>query len=519
MLLINAKVLDLANGESTPRDELRAVAVKGGIIAAVGEPAEASAAAGPGAEVIDCQGRSLIPGLVDAHCHLLALASSLRGLDCRPARVSTIAELQRALILWAAATPPYQWVRGFGYDDRALAERRHPNRYDLDPFSVGRPVRIDHRSGHASVLNSRALELLGIDRHTPDPVDGVIERDPTDGEPTGLLFEMGGFLRRKIGDSQDPDGFRKGVQLLEQRLLKYGLTAAHDAGPENNLARWNTFRELRSSGQLSIRITMMAGFEHLQEFIGAGLKYGDGEPGLSLGHAKIMTVMTTGTLQPGAAELEEMVRQAHAAGFPVAIHAVEQEAVAAAAGALVKARGSRGRLPANDRIEHCSECPAPLVRLVAQSGADVVTQPGLVYWQGDGYLADVEPGLLPHLYPAGALLRAGVNVAFSSDAPVTDPKPWPAIYGAVTRKTLSGALLAAQDGCAGEVQRVSVMDALRMYTGGHPARVVSGSAIRRGGPADLVLLDRDPAHVDAEELTGIRAVMTIIGGIVAWKSS
>ena len=443
LLLLNAQVFGLEHHFDLATAALHAVAVKDGTIAAVGTKDQVSGLAGPGARVVDCAGNTLIPGLVDAHCHLLALAASLTGLDCGPPNVSSIHQLQQMVYGQAREMPSGRWIRGFGYDDTVLTEGRHPNRWDLDKVSPNHPVRLDHRSGHASVLNSLALELAGITQETPGPVDGIIERDPKSGTPTGLLLEMAGHLRLKLPPSRDQAEFLKGINVLSRKMLEYGITSAHDAGPNNGLDQWQTFQKLRASRLLSFRIIMMAGASRLQEFQRSSLGFGQGDDWLRLGHGKIMLTSTTGSLQPGITELEEMVCEVHAAGFPVAIHAVEQEAVAAASIVLTNQGGPRGLASAKDRIEHCSECPPELIDQVLRSGAAVVTQPGLIYWNGDSYLSNVEPGLTPHLYPTGALHRAGAIIAFGSDAPVTDPNPWPAIYSAVTRLTASGTVLPA----------------------------------------------------------------------------
>ena len=516
LLLLNAHVLRPAAPLGGAAARLQAVAIKDGITAGVGAKDEVSGLAGPGAKVADCRGLTLIQGLVDYHCHLLALAASLTGLDLGPRKVSSIHQLQQMVCRQARQTSPGSWIRGFGYDDTALAEGRHPNRWDLDAVSPNHPVRLDHRSGHASVLNSLALGLAGITPETPGPVDGVIDRDPASGIPTGLLLEMAGHLRQRLKSKRDKTDFEKGVKALDRKLLECGIISAHDAGPGNGLERWQTFRELKTSGLLSCRIVMMAGASRLEEFQRTGLGFGYGDHRLRIGHAKIMLNLTTGSIQPGTADLEDMVRVAHAAGFPVAIHAVEQEAVAAASLALTNQGVPGGIASSKDRIEHCSECPADLIGLVARSGASVVTQPGLIYWNGDGYLSNVEPELLPHLYPAGALRRAGVTVAFGSDAPVTDPNPWPAIYSAVTRRTASGAVLTSSDTKTSADQRSTLKEALGMYTGaGGSGGGYQG--IRVGDPADMVLLDADPGRVDPEELKDIRAVMTVIGGEIAWE--
>jgi hypothetical protein len=288
------------------------------------------------------------------------------------------------------------------------------------------------------------------------------------------------------------------------------------------------FRELQASGRLLCRITMLAGASRLEEFLSSGLSWGSGDDRLRQGHAKVMLTMTTGALHPDLPILRELVALAHAHGFPVAIHAAEREAVAAAAQAIGEARaGPEASQPHNsasgprDRIEHCSECPPELVAQVRQSGAAVVTQPGLVYWNGGRYRKEVEPSLLGHIYPVGALNRAGVPVAFGSDAPVIDPNPWPAIYSAVTRETREGGpLVPPEHPGAALNQRVTVESALNLYT--VAGAYAEGSerrkgTIRPGKLADLVLVDNDPTTVVHPRLKDIRAVMTILGGRIVWQ--
>jgi hypothetical protein len=524
LLLVNARVLTLDPGQ--PRAE--AVAVLGERIVAVGARVQVNHLAGPGTRTIDCQGMALLPGLIDAHCHLLALAASLQGLDCGPGAVSSIGELRRAIRRRADATPAGQWIRGYGYDESAFSEGRHPTRWDLDQATPHHPVRLDHRSGHAIVLNSRALEAAGIQQDTADPLEGVIVRDDTTGEITGLLLELGAFLRERLGATRESAQLEAGVVLLNRKLLSCGVTSVQDAGANNSPARWEVFRELQASGRLLCRITMLAGATRLEEYMSTGLSWGSRDDRLRLGHAKVMLTLTTGALHPDLPTLREVVAVAHAHGFPVAIHAVEREAVAAAVQALGEAwarpgasRPHNSSFRPRDRIEHCSECPPELVAQVRRSGAAVVTQPGLVYWNGGRYRKEVEPSLLGHLYPVGALNRAGVPVAFGSDAPVIDLNPWPAIYSAVTRETREGGPLIPPEHPGTKVdQRITVESALRMYT--VAAACAEGSeqrkgTIRPGKLADLVLVDNDPTTVTHPRIKDIRAVMTILGGRIVWQ--
>lgn len=518
LLLLNARVLTM-----DPRQAgAQAVLVRGDTITAVGPSSEIAALAGPATQRIDCGGKTLMPGFVDSHCHVLAQAGSLQGLDCSTNTVSSIQDLQRVVRHQAETTPAGRWIRGFGYDDLSLSEKRHPSRWDLDQAAPNHPVRLDHRSRHATVLNSQALRLAGIEGTTPDPVEGVIHRDGNTGQPTGLLFEMSGYLRQRLGKSRDQAAFQDSVHQLNNTLLSYGITSVQDAGPDNGPDRWKTFQELQSTGALQCRVTMFAGASRLAEFQSAGLTWGAGDDQLRLGHAKVMLTLTTGALEPNLAALGGMVDNAHRSGFPVAIHAIEQETIEAAvrvlngAAPLPKTESETYVRPL-DRIEHCAECPPRLVAEIAKSGCMVVTQPGFVYWNGDNQLDRVNAPMLPDLYPVGSLLQTGIPLAFGSDAPVIDPNPWPAIYSAVTRRTRGGSSLPPD---AFHMQTITVAEALRMYTAAGADAEGTGhrkGTIQPGKLADMVLLDADPISADPDQLKEIRAVLTVLGGEVVWE--
>ena len=514
LILVNANVLTMDRNQPHPQ----AVAVAGERIAAVGSNSGVRGMAPRSAQVIDCQGLTLLPGFNDAHCHLPGLARRLQDLDCSAWRAPSIPALQdlvrqRAALRQARGTGDAEcWVRGFGYDDRQLAEGRHPTRRDLDIAAPDCPVWLEHRSGHSAALNSRALELAGIRIDTPDPPGGLIEREPSTGEPSGILFEMHSSLRERLGNIRNPKEFEEGMRAAGQLLASYGITSVQDAGADNGIDRWHTFQELQSKGVLPCRITMFAGAERLDEFSPTGLFFGAVDGKLRLGHAKIMLTSTAGPLHPSDVELRRVIAEAHGRGFPAALHCIEEEAIAEAARALTICR----QAGVADRIEHCAEGTPKLIVAVRESGASVVTQPGFIYHNGTMYRGNVEARLLPHLYPAGSLHRSGVRVAFGSDAPVVDPNPWPAIYSAVTRRASDGCPLSG--GGSGE-QAVSVADALRMYT--HTAAEAEGTAedkgaIMPGNLADVVLVDTDPLSVQADKLSEVKAVLTVVNGSVAW---
>lgn len=482
-----------------------AVAIAGGRIAAVGAAADVMERAGPDTEVIDCGGRAIVPGLVDAHCHIFAAAAAGRGVDCRPAAAPDRAAIIRALRARVAANRGGGWVRGYGYDDSPIGLGRHLNRYDLDAVSTRRPVRVEHRSGHACVLNTAGLRAVGIGRDTPEPPGGVIVRDAV-GEPTGRLLEMSGWLRERAGGAAGGSGdfqsgdFRAALGQLGRRLAGYGITAVTDAGPDNGVDRWHSFADAIGDGRLPLRVTMMAGIGRLPELADAGLGCGAAGCGgrLRLGHAKIMLTASAGGLHPHPEELAAMAAAARRAGYPAAIHAVERDAIVAAALALADIPPPAGR----QRIEHCAECPPDVAELVRQSGAQATLNPGFLHYDGERYQATLPPELLPHLYPAGALDAVGIPVAFGSDAPVIEPNPWAAMAAAATRRSGGGAAL-------GGMSLPSVRDALRMHCG--------GNRIAPGRPADLAVVEPNPLAAAPADLAAVRAVAAVVGGRVVWR--
>ena len=498
IVLLNGKILADA-GDPT------ALAIAGGKVLSMGDDPEIRGMATADTVMLDCGGRTVIPGIVDAHCHVLATAATGRRVDCRPAATPDVDVIIDALRR-AVATGD-GWIRGYGYDDTSVGLGRHLTRHDLDRVSTAQPVRVDHRSGHACALNTRALTAVGIDRRTPDPPGGVIVRDK-DGGPTGLLLEMSGWLRGRAGGSDDAsDGqMEAGLKEFGDKLLGYGITAVVDAGPGNGLERWQYFHRINGDGTLSLRLTMMVGFDQLAEMRAAGLGYGATVNGglLNVGHAKIMLTASTGVLRPDPARLSEMVAHAHQMGFPVAIHAVEWDAVVASALAigdsppLVAEDGSR----LLDRIEHCAECPPDVLALVARSGAMAVPNPGFLHYDGERYLRTVVADLMPHLYPAKAMVDRGIPTALGSDAPVIEPNPWASMAAAVSRRSAAGVDL-------GGVGIQSVAEALALHSGNR--HIMPKTA------ADLAVVEPDPFTTSIPDLPTVRAAATIVAGRLAWR--
>ena len=508
LILTNARVLTM----DVRRPAVQSVVVSGERILWTGTDSDLPSLASAGARVIDCGGGTLLPGFHDAHMHFLAYASSLESVDCSPDQVSSISDIRRLISQRAARTPLGDWITAWGYDPFYLTERRHPTRSDLDAAAPHHPVRLNHRSGHACVLNSVAMDRVGIAEDTDEPSGATIARDLDTGSPNGLLLEMERFLDERV---PPPTGAGLGIsaERAARQLLSLGVTSVQDATHHNSVDRWNLFQHLSDQVEHMPRITVMPGADHVTDFVEAGLHFAGGSDTLRVGHAKVMVTASSGATMPACTDLTATLDECISLGFPVAVHAVEAYVVRSVAQVIAASAPLPTERPAH-RIEHCSEAPPDVLESVIRCGAAVVTQPGFVHYQGDRYLAEVRPSMHPFLYRAASLAGVGVRVAFSSDAPVIDPNPMPAIHAAITRRTSSGRSL-------GNHEVVSLDSALRSYTL-EPARM-SGiddhlGKLSPGYLADMALFAKDLMSIDSEEVPGIRPIMTILGGRVVWES-
>ncbi|MCU1593334.1 MAG: amidohydrolase [Frankiales bacterium] len=371
-----------------------------------------------GADVVHGRGGALLPGLNDHHLHLLATAAAARSIDCGPPSVRTAEQLRGAL---AVATG--QSVRGTGYHesvagplDRALLDDLHP----------GRPVRVQHRTGGVWVLNSRALQELGV---TQD--DGRLWR----GDP-------------RLGHSSDvPD-----IAALGDELALLGVLGACDATPD--------------LGPDALRLLVEADLP--QQVLALGAPDDWDHPGVRRGPRKVLL----GDEDLDWDSLVARVTQAHEVSRAVAIHVVTREGLLLALAALEQV----GVVP-GDRLEHAAVVPPDAVPRLA--GLTVVTQPALAARRGDDYLRDVDPRDCPDLWRYGSLQAQGVDVVPSSDAPYGPLDPWQVLRSARDRETPSGQLL-------GEAERVPVRVALDGMLA--PLETPGGPPRRVGDGGDLVLL-------------------------------
>ena len=514
-------------------DVVPALAVGGGRVLLAGSDADVRALAGPASRVIDLKGRSLLPGFIDAHAHLAGLGMAEISIDCKAPGMQSIPALQRAVRERAEKQPKGTWIRGRGYDQSRLAERRHPNRIDWDAVAPEHPVIFVRTCGHIASVNSRALAAAGIDDQTPDPPGGRYDR--ADGKNLGVAYETAQMPLQSAAMPSWQD-FREALLRSTRACLAAGCTSVHDAGGLVGPA-FGPCQELVAAGEIDLRIyafTTVNSFKHpLLGLLASGVHTGLGHERLKLGAFKVMTDgsssgPTAATREPYASncqdcgilyfaqeELDELLGRAHRLGFQCTVHAVGDRAIEQTLNAMARAQREAPREGLRHRIEHCGICPGDLQARVHGQRIIPIMQPAFFWEFGDGYIANYGQERADTMFPAASLLARGVPVAGSSDGPVTTQAPLLGIEQALTRATMDGQV-------CGPNERVDLTSAIRMHTinGAFASfeESLKGS-LEPGKLADLVVLGEDLARVPVKEIRQIPIAMTVTGGRIVHETT
>src|SRR6516165_7206969 len=402
LVVEDAVFVTMAEDAGGPADGML---IRDGRIAAIG-PAEAVRAAAPGAEVVRLGGATVIPGLIDAHCHVTDIGYLAAAADCSQPAAPDIAAIQARLREAAERTPDGSWVTGGGYAEYKLREGRHPTRAELDQAVPGRPAVLYHTSLHACVLNTAALREAGFADGQPDPAGGAFGRD-SQGRLDGVVYEAPMFalfaqnLHRDIAwMGAGADGGL--IQAAGRRLAAFGLTAACDADMRRDT--FAAFAQADAGGLLSQRIYGLVVHDQLDWLLTAGLQgrhsgqlateavkiWADG--GMSSRTAAIRGTYPvpphgSGILYFERDELTEMVRDFDARGFQVCIHAQGDRAIETVLDAYAAVLAPGAGNPRRHRIEHGGAMYPPLAARAAALGIVVASQPGFLSTLGDGFAA------------------------------------------------------------------------------------------------------------------------------------
>ena len=536
--------LILYNGKTLTQDpgfpQATAIAIRDGRFLALGDDTEIRALAGPNTRLIDLGGRLVLPGLTDAHFHYYDWALGLRRLAL--AEATSLADLRERLAQRASETPPGQWILGQGWNETRWPEPRQPHRADLDDAAPDHPVILWRNDMHLAVVNSRALREAGITGDTPNPPEGVIDRDEA-GQPTGILRELAINLVRDVipppTEEETIEAMRDGFAVLH----RLGLTGVHGyriMGGADGPPAFRAYQRLQVAGELTLRMWMLIPGERLDEAIGLGVRTGFGSDYLRVGHVKLFSdggqgARTAWMLEPyedtgdcgmpltPMKEIAEAIARADRAGLAVAIHAIGDRAnreLITIFENLPQVQNLREVAPpaAPHRIEHVQMIRPEDVARLGQLNVVASVQP--IHAPDD--IPMIEKSVGPRgrfAYPFRDMLDAGVTLAFGSDCPVANPNPMFGIHAAVTRRQRDG----VPQGGWYPRQRLTVAEAVWSYTMG--AALVAGreadlGSITPGKLADLVVLDRDILALERTapmEIAQTQVAMTVFDGRVVYE--
>lgn len=531
MVLLNGKIITVDQGDRI----VEAVAIYDNKFLAVGSSNEIRGLVGKETNVIDLEGKTAMPGIIDSHTHPTGIAEEYLEVNCRAPPVRNIKDIQDLVVEKIKKVDPGKWIKGSAYNDSKLAERRQMTRWELDEVASENPVMLVSDTGHQCIVNSLALEIAGITKDTPDPPGGQYDRDEN-GELTGLIYEMATGEIYKHIPLYTVAEVRESYKNVVNQFSKWGITSTHNASSRRTGIR--AYKQLLDQGVKQVRMRLMVSVSSeepgdvVDALEMAGIESGFGNEWLKVMSTKIMgdgsgaggtagvyTPQNRGTKGLGIMmtvpeEIERLVLKSHDAGLRVSIHCIGDRGVDIGLDAIEKAQKRNPVKDMRHRIEHNSVCTPKQLERIKELGVVPSSSIGYMYGLGDQYAENFGEERCRWLHPHKTMKEMGIIAGGNSDCPVTYYSPFTQMYAAVTRKSSNGQVV-------GPEEAVGVMEAIRVYTynGAYVGKDedILGS-IEPGKLADIIVLDRDILTVDPEELLELQVLKTIVDGKLVYES-
>ena len=531
LVVFNAKVYTV--DAARPRAE--AFAVRGGRFLAVGTTDEMKALAGKRTQTFDARQMTIVPGFIDCHNHAPGNTLLYEVIVGNPFEVEfvTIRSIVDKLRAKAKETPPGTWVEGYFFDDTKVKDKRELNVHDLDEVSKDHPVAVEHRGGHTSFYNTKALEMAGINKNTPNPPGGTFDKDEN-GDLNGRVTDRARGALNRVGQRETvPAGKgeqrdRDGIAYISKQFVRYGLTSVHHEG--GDLA---AIQDVRAKGDLLHRVSYESSGKFLESMISTGLKTGFGDEWIRLGATSEHTVDGSfsertmalsvpyagvtppykGNVTETQDDLNAWIERVHRAGIQTNCHANGDVAIDMVLTAVERAQKLFPRPDSRPKITHCTLINDDLLRRMKATGTVPAVFTTYAFYNTDKFHFYGED-LMKRSMAFRSLLDAGIPAAAGSDFSPGPFAPLMGIQGMVTRKGWDG-------GTWGLNQRISVDEALRINTlNGAFASMeesIKGS-ITPVKLADFVILADDLHTVDQDKIKDIQIVRTVVGGKTVYQA-
>jgi hypothetical protein len=530
LILTKGKIITVDRHDSV----VEACAVKDGKIMAIGTNQEIEKLAGSQTRVVDLKGKTAMPGIIDSHTHPTSIASRYLEVDCRSPPIKNIPQILDKIRSKAEELEPEQWIRGANFNDSKLEENRHITRWELDEAAPNNPVFIISDTGHQALVNTKALEVAGIDENTLNPPGGEIERD-SQGALTGLLYENALNLVRDQIPEYTIEELKESYNDVVNQFTEWGITTTHNASAKKNGIR--AYKQLLEEGtrQLRMRLMMSVNQEEPGDVLDAlelaGIESGVGDDWLQIMSVKIMGdgsgaggtccvfepqhrgTKGLGIWMTEPEEVERLVKKSQKAGLRVSIHSIGDRGIDMALDCIEKAQNLYPVEDMRHRIEHNSLCTPKQLKRIKELGITPSSSIGYMYGLGDQYAENFGPERSRWLHPHKTMIEMGIIAGGNSDCPVTYYSPFVQIYEAVTRKTGSGEVVSPEE-C------ISVIDAIRIYTwnGAYLGKDEDKlGSIEPGKLADIIVLDRDILTTPEEEIKDVQVLTTIVEGKIVYE--
>lgn len=517
---------------------VEAVAIEKSRFIATGSNAEVLRFGDRNTKIIDLEGKTVLPGIIDSHNHAGEAGVLLKGVMLFGA--SDIAEMQRRVAERVNEAKPSTWIRGGGWIESQFKEYRLPTRWDLDVVSPHNPVILVRLFGGV-VVNSKALALAGINRHTPDPWRGEIVRDAKTGEPTGVLYNEARKLVTNIMPKAAASLTLAEAQNDILRALaeykEYGITTLIDPGVTS--MRRYAYQDLYQQGNLNIRVNMMPVFQGLYAAQGQdlspmvehmGVVNGFGNEWLSLGALKMAIDGGLGSksawmnqpfmdgsvskipLRLDINKLEDYFSLAQRKHWSIGIHCCGSKAQDVAVNTFDRVIRKQAQPKARHNIIH-GYFPTPSsLEKMNKNNIAVSVQPGFMFVEGDIYFDVIEEARIHQFKPLRTYLDAGIMVAANSDMISAHYNPFLGMYAAVARKTSQGRSL-------GETEKITRTEMLRLFTinGAYLAFMEDQvGSIEPGKLADMIVIDRDILTIPEEAIKDISVLLNLTHGQIVY---